>query len=256
MNENKTICAIPLLLLVALLLSGCQAAHIPQSLAAEPQWVVFTYLDNGEMSARPLLEPWPMRNPSSETEVEMTVDAVQINVALRKGTAYVYQDDTLVWRGDRSWDVREMLMADLDNDGGQEVAFVLWKPFVLWPRFLYEDFHFESPFEEGSLRNHLFLYGWRDGEWRPLWCSSPMADPIREMAVDDVDADGDNELVVLEGSYDDNLDEPAYYVTLWRWNGWGFTLHWRSTPGRYHSLMLHDVTGDEVPDIVLQDGYQ
>lgn len=255
MNENKTMGAIPLLLLVALLLSGCQVRDVPRSLAAMPQWVAFTFLDDGEVSTQPLRAQPAAMNPSSETDLEVMIDGVQLDVVLREGMVYVYQGGMQVWRSDPSWNVREMLPADVDNDGGQEVAFVLWKPFVLQPRFLYEDFRFEPTFEEGSLRNHLFLYGWRDGKWRPLWSSSPIADPIRELAVGDIDGDGANELVVLEGSYGDALDEPARRVTLWRWNGWGFTLHWRGAPGRYRDLILQDVTSDEVPDIVLQRGF-
>ena len=255
MNENKTKCAIPLLLLLVFLLSGCQAAVVPHSHAATPQWMAFTYLGDGEMRARTLPAQPRAMNLSSATELAVAIDGVPLQVVLREGTVHVYRDSTQVWCSDPSWDVREMLLADLNNDGGQEVAFVLWKTFVLQPRFLYEDFHFQAPFAEGSLRNHLFLYGWRDGEWRALWCSSPIADPIRELALGDVDADGANELVVLEGSYGDALDEAAHHVTLWRWNGWGFTLHWRSAPGRYRNLILQDVTGDEVPDIVLQHGF-
>ncbi len=207
------------------------------------------------MSAQPLPPQPTTGKPPSETKLELTLDGVQLQVVLKDGTAYVYQEGAQIWRSDSSWDVQEMLLADLDNDGSREVAFVLWKPFVPQPRFLYEDFHFQLPFEEGSLRNHLFLYGWREGAWRPLWCSSPLADPIRELAVGDVDADRAEELLVLEGSYDDPLDEAAYHVTLWRWNGWGFTLHWRSPPGRYRNLTLQDVTSDEAPDIVLEDAF-
>ena len=86
-----------------------------------------------------------------------------------------------------------------------------------------------------------------------MWCSSPIADPIREMAVGDVDADGDNELVVLEGNYADTPDAPAGHLAVWRWNGWGFSLQWRSPAGAFHSLLLQDVTGDDVLEIVVTD---
>ena len=115
---------------------------------------------------------------------------------------------------------------------------------------LYDTFGFPSPWEEGSQRNHLFVYGWRNDEWKPLWCSSPIADPIVDVAVGDVDGDGANELVVLEGSYDDALDEPACHVAVWRWNGWGFALQWRSPAGVHENLTLRDANSEDILDFV------
>jgi hypothetical protein len=131
------------------------------------------------------------------------------------------------------------------------VAFVLWKPFRLEPAIIYDTFKFPSLWEEGSLRNHLFIYGWRDGAWRHLWCSSPVADPIVELAAADVDGDGASELVVLEGSYE-MPDAPASHVSVWRWSGWGFTLQWRSPGGLWDHLVLRDVTDDGVIDILVR----
>jgi len=68
-----------------------------------------------------------------------------------------------------------------------------------------------------------------------------------------VDGDGRNELIVLEGSYDDEREAPARYVTIWRWNGWGFSLEWRSAAGHYHHLALEDINSDNMLDIVVQD---
>jgi hypothetical protein len=148
--------------------------------------------------------------------------------------------------------VRQLLVADVNKDGKQEAAFVLWKPFRLEPEIIYDTFGFPSLWEEGSLRNHLFIYGWRDAAWQHLWCSSPVADPILQLDAADVDGDGDNELVVLEGSYD-APDAAARHVTVWQWNGWGFTLQWRSPRGVWEHLMLQDVTDDGVLDILVKE---
>lgn len=197
-------------------------------------------------------QPLP-NTPPPENELEISRDDVHLQLVLEEGTLQVYDGDRHVWTSDASWDVRKMLLADPNNDSQQELVFVLWKPFAPQPTLLYEDFGFQLPFDEGSLRNHLFLYGRRDGEWRALWCSSPVPDPILDIAVGDVNGDGANELAVLEGSYADGSDKPARHVTVWRWNGWGFTLEWRSAPGQYCGLMLTDITGDRVPEIVVKD---
>jgi hypothetical protein len=181
---------------------------------------------------------------------EMTLDEGQ-TIVLDRGALTVLHHGEEVWSSDPSWDVRQLLLADVNNDGQQEVAFVLWKPFRLEPAIIYDTFKFPSLWEGGSLRNHLFIYGWRDGAWRHLWCSSPVADPIVELAAADVDGDGASELVVLEGSYE-MPDAPASHVSVWRWSGWGFTLQWRSPGGLWDHLVLRDVTDDGVIDILVR----
>jgi hypothetical protein len=180
----------------------------------------------------------------------MTLDEGQ-TIVLDRGALTVLHHGEEVWSSDPSWDVRQLLLADVNNDGQQEVAFVLWKPFRLEPAIIYDTFKFPSLWEEGSLRNHLFIYGWRDSAWRHLWCSSPVADPIVELAAADVDGDGASELVVLEGSYE-MPDAPASHVSVWRWSGWGFTLQWRSPGGLWDHLVLRDVTDDGVIDILVR----
>jgi len=170
---------------------------------------------------------------------------------LEEGSLTVVHQGQQVWRSDPSWDVRQFLLADVNNDGQREVAFVLWKPYRLEPAILYETFHFPSLWEEDSLRNHLFVYGWRDGTWQELWCSSPVEYPIIQIYVADTDGDVSNELVILEGNYT-APDDGARQVSVWRWHGWGFTLQWRSSAGIYDDLLLEDVTGDGVPEILVR----
>ena len=67
-----------------------------------------------------------------------------------------------------------------------------------------------------------------------LWGGSAVADPIREVELGDVDGDGIQDLIVLEVQG----DGPDCAVTVWRWHGWGFSLIWRSLPGRYQDLKL------------------
>lgn len=188
--------------------------------------------------------------PAVKSCREAILDDGQTCLLLQEGLLYVYLGGHLAWTSDPAWDVRQFVVADVDNDGEQEAAVVLWKPFRREPDIFYDTFGFPSPWEEGSQRNHLFIYGWREDEWKPLWCSSPIADPIVELAVGDVDGDGANELVVLEGSYVDTLHEPARHVAVWRWNGWGFALQSRSPAGRYENLSLSHADSDHILDVV------
>jgi hypothetical protein len=224
----------------------------PEAPAPEPQWVAFSFREGEEgyapVSVDPLIEVAAQGASLQDTAL---LDE-QTTLVLEGGNLTVLHDDQDIWSSDPSWNVSQLLVADVNNDGQQEVVFVLWKPFRLEPAIIYDTFGFPSLWEEGSLRNHLFVYGWRDAAWQHLWCSSPVADPIMELAAADADGDGANELVVLEGSYD-APDAAARHLSVWRWNGWGFTLHWRSPGGVWDHLVLQDVTDDGVLDILVKE---
>jgi hypothetical protein len=224
----------------------------PEALAPEPRWVAFSFLGGEEGYGPVSIDEFIGVAAQGATLQETALLDEGTTIVLKDGTLSVVHQDQEIWSSDPSWDVRQLLVADVNNDRKQEVAFVLWKPFRLEPTIIYETFGFSSLWEEGSLRNHLFLYGWRDAAWQHLWCSSPVADPIVELAAGDIDGDEANDLVVLEGSYD-APDAAARHVSVWQWNGWGFTLQWRSPRGVWDHLMLQDVTDDGVLDILVKE---
>lgn len=224
----------------------------PRTLAPEPRRVAFSFLGGEEGYGPVSIDPLMEVSAEGATLQHTALLDEATTIMLAEGSLTVVHQGHEVWRSDPSWDVHQLLVADVNNDGKQEAAFVLWKPFRLEPAIIYQTFNFPSLWEEGTLRNHLFLYGWRDAAWQHLWCSSPVADPIMELAAGDVDGDGSSELVVLEGSYD-APDAAATHVSVWIWNGWGFTLQWRSPGGVWHHLMLQDVTDDGVLDTLVKE---
>jgi hypothetical protein len=253
MNRSGIALVLLVLLLPPALLGNHQAASSPLTAVAEGDWVAFSYEGGAQWSGPASIDQQLVTAPYAETDQQDTLCDDDALVTLQGDVVHVHRESDLLWHSDPSWDVRHMVVADANNDGQQEVALVLWKPFHREPGIFYDTFRFPSPWEEGSLRNQLFLYGWRDNQWKALWCSSPIADPIIELAVGDVDGDGANELVVLEGSYADRLDQAAGHVSAWRWNGWGFALLWRCPGGTYEHLALQDVTGDGILEILVQN---
>ena len=165
-------------------------------------------------------------HPHDQGTTDLDGDGLPERLELQGHELRLYSRSHEVWRSDSGWDVTQAILADADNDGRIEIVFALWKPFVPWPidRF----YNTSSPIAENQdaagLSSHLFLYHWDGERCRPAWCSSALADPIREFAIRDEDGNGENELVVLEGSYAEPHHTPARYTTLWCWNGWGFSL--------------------------------
>jgi len=69
-------------------------------------------------------------------------------------------------------------------------------------------------------------------EYQLLWGGRPANIPILAVELGDVDDDGAEELVVLEEQ------AAGQSVAVWRWQGWSFSLVWRSEIGRFQELSL------------------
>ena len=92
--------------------------------------------------------------------------------------------------------------------------------------------------ETGAQRSHPFIIGFRSGIYRDIWGGSAVVDPIYEVELGDVDGDGSQELIVLEGAA---RNERA--ISVWDWHGWGFSLRWRSPAGYYQDLVFIPAAG-------------
>jgi hypothetical protein len=149
-----------------------------------------------------------------------------------------------------SWDVTAAVLADVTGDGEDEWALLVWRPWQDWPIQRWHDT--PSPladFHDAAGDScHLILLDPRDGG--EIWAGSALPAPLLALAAGDVDGDGVNEVVTLEGSYATGRGGLATHIDVWRWNGFGFTLVWRSPAGSFSRLGLTDVNGDSILDIV------
>jgi len=74
--------------------------------------------------------------------------------------------------------------------------------------------------DDPSVKNHLFIFKLENGNFKPVWQSSNLDHPNYWVALVDLNGDGENELVATESSY---TNPGVKEVTLWKWNGWGFS---------------------------------
>jgi poly-gamma-glutamate capsule biosynthesis protein CapA/YwtB (metallophosphatase superfamily) len=183
-----------------------------QGFACEP-----TSGDDGEICRPADVLQTPLIGPFYAGAIDLTGDGVLEQVRRVGEQVVVYCDGVEVWRGLPEWRVVDLALGDPNDDGRGEILLALWKSDA-----------------EGVPCSHPFIIGYREGAYRVLWGGSAVADPIHEVELGDVDGDGVQELVVLE----EQRDGLNRAVSVWRWHGWGFSLVWRSPPGRYHNLTL------------------
>jgi len=138
------------------------------------------------------------------------------------------------------WHVTASTLADVTGDGAAEWVLLVWRPWRDWP--IQQWSAVPSPIAEfhdaGGDSCHLILLDPDDG--REIWAGSALPVPLLSLVVDDVDGDGTNEVLTVEGTYAAGRDGAGTRVDVWRWNGFGFTMAWRSAPGTFDPSCLEN----------------
>lgn len=124
----------------------------------------------------------------------------------------VWKDQQIIWESPAEWKIEQILLADADNDGIEELLMVLWK---------YGSFGDVSPFwherEDKSYCCHLFMYRLQAGRMRAVWCSSAVGSPIESIR-ETTGPDQKWSLLVRE-----KAKLPFLYTqSVWQWQDWGF----------------------------------
>jgi hypothetical protein len=172
---------------------------------------------------------------------------------LKNGRLEIVSQDLTLWSSPQEWQITQFEITDFNNDLVPEVTLLLWRAFSPWPIDAYiphpgriQDFH-----DQENQSCHLILMGYRQGALRELWAGSALAAPLLEFASADLDHDGDQELIALEGRYDAPVHESST-LTLWEWNGFGFTLLARGPHGYFPSLETVQTSSGQ--DLLLLQG--
>ena len=124
----------------------------------------------------------------------------------------VWENQQMIWESPAEWKVTQLLLADADNDGVEELLMVLWK---------YGSFGDVRPFwherEDKSYSCHLFMYRLQAGRMKAVWCSSAVRFPIESIQ----EATGPDQKLSLLVREKAKL--PFLYAqSVWQWQDWGF----------------------------------
>jgi poly-gamma-glutamate synthesis protein (capsule biosynthesis protein) len=147
--------------------------------------------------------------------IDLTGDGAAELVRRAGERVTIYRQGATVWQSPAEWRVVDLALGDPNDDGRAEMILAIYRP---------------DP--DGYERSQPYLVGYRGGEYKVMWGGRPLVFPILEVELGDVDGDGAQELVVLEDQGE------AQTIAVWRWQGWSFSLVWRSPPGRYRDLLL------------------
>lgn len=148
-------------------------------------------------------------------EADLDGDCRPEKYTLRNGKITVCADNRIIWQSPDEWWVDYFFVGDANNDGKIELNLLVWKEGSFGSR---KPFWVEE--DDPAVKNHLFIFKLEGDTFKPVWQSSNLDRPNYRADLVDLNGDGENELVVVEGSYSDPSEG---IVTLWKWNGWGFS---------------------------------
>jgi poly-gamma-glutamate synthesis protein (capsule biosynthesis protein) len=154
---------------------------------------------------------------------------------LNQGHLTISSASTTIWQSPQEWWVDNFELADSNNDGMSDINLSVWKSGNFGP---------SKPFwiaeNDLSIKNHFFVIDLVGKTTKPIWQSSNLTAPNCEFKIADIDKDGKNDLVVIEGDYADWPSCKGKNIALWKWNGWGFSNEWRSVSGTFSNLEIED----------------
>lgn len=152
---------------------------------------------------------------------------------LKDGVLSIVENFQVIWQSSPDWWIDSYALADSNGDGDVEINLSVWKVGnygKIKPIWISGD--------DRSIRNHFFIFKYEKGELKPVWQSSNLDKQNCEFLFEDVDSDGKQELVTIEGDYSDDWRCVGKYTNVWQWKDRSFFNDWRSSEGKFKNLRI------------------
>lgn len=158
-------------------------------------------------------------------KADLNRDGREDEIVLFNGGVEIRSDERVLFRSNPAWRVEQAEFGDLNRDGKPEAVLLVWRDFEPWPidRLLPAGGRIAGFHDAAGQSCHIILIGWGKNGVREAWAGSALADPVREFIIADLDGDGRQELVTMDGDYQSPRYLPAKAVKIWEWNGFGFS---------------------------------
>lgn len=173
-----------------------------------------------------------------QEQADLDKDLVLENYVLENGKLTIAENEKMIWQSPDDWWIDNFILADSNNDGIEDINLSLWKS---------GNFGTSKPFwvkeNDMSVKNHYFILDFLNKAIKQVWGSSNLGEPNCKFKIADVDNDGKNDLVVIEGDYSQKPKCEGNYVAVWKWNDWGFSNEWRSEKGNFSDLEIEKIGG-------------
>jgi poly-gamma-glutamate synthesis protein (capsule biosynthesis protein) len=158
-------------------------------------------------------------NAPMEFRYDLNKNNIPETYSLENNIVTITENGKQLWQTPEDWHIDDVIIADSNNDGIIEINLLLWKS---------GNYGSSQPFwiktNDDSIKNHFFLYTLENDQIKSVWQSSNLDKPNCSAQIKDVDHDGKNELVVLEGEYTEPYKCEPKYKSVWKWSEWGFYL--------------------------------
>lgn len=181
-----------------------------------------------------------INNQFEHQQADLNKNSIVEDYILEDGRLTIIENNKIVWQSDADWKVAEFVLADSNSDGVIDINLSVWKAGSFgdfMPLWVKEN--------DMSVKNHFFIFDLQGGKIKAVWQSSNLSVPNCQFLIDDVNADGENELIVLEGSYADIDGCESKYLAVWKWHEWGFWNEWRSSEDEFDKLKVGDFNSEK-----------
>ena len=132
-------------------------------------------------------------------QFDLNENGINEEYLLEENNLIIKESDKVFWQSPEEWRVDNLAFGDINNDGREEFLLSLWKK---------GSYGSSKPFwvtEDDSYAQHLFIYQLESSGPKLFWGSSNLEAPLLDFSVQDLDENGDYELIASEASYENPL---------------------------------------------------